>query len=84
MYAVAYSRSMAATPLHRVLRDVLKVSDADFAGKAGLSRVHVHSIRTGQKVPRADTAVRILAALKKLGVEMTLADLIRRPSHKAA
>lgn len=73
------------TPLHDVLRGRLKLSDAEFAVLAGLGqtrasgRTHVWKLRKGKLVPDIETAEKVLSALQKLGVKMTLAELLRRP-----
>jgi transcriptional regulator with XRE-family HTH domain len=67
--------------LHDALRNRLRLSDEAFAARCGgVLRGQIHGFRTGRRIPRADTAAAILSALKKLGVEMTLAELLSKPS----
>jgi transcriptional regulator with XRE-family HTH domain len=63
------------TPLNSALQK-LGLGDADFASECGLARGQVWAYRNGRKTPRADTAVAILSALKKRGVEMKLESLV--------
>lgn len=66
-----------ATNLDAVLRK-LDVSDAQFGKESGLARGQIWAYRRGRKIPKADTVVAILDALKKRGVEMDVKDLIAR------
>jgi DNA-binding XRE family transcriptional regulator len=70
---------MATTTLHSALRKRLKISDEDFASIVGVHRTRIWAIRTGRTIPRSGTSLSILRALRRLGVEMTLEDLLRKP-----
>jgi hypothetical protein len=70
--------------LHEVLREKLQVSDEEFGSlcRPKISRATIWAYRTGARLPDAPQAVAVLSALRKLGVEMTLAELIAKPSRR--
>lgn len=69
------------TRLDETLED-LDLSDAAFADECGLLRGQVWAYRRGRKVPGSENAAAVLAALKKHGVEMTVAELIAPRKRK--
>lgn len=72
-----YKRCVTKRSLHSVLRE-LGISDEDFAAQCGQHRTEIWAYRTGRRMPRADTADAMLAALRKLGVDITLGELVSK------
>lgn len=73
-----------ALSLHAALREKLKMSDAEFARRCGRHRTEIWNYRTRRRVPNGQTAIAIRDALKRLGVAMTLEELIGGPKSKQA
>ena len=63
-----------------------KVGDAALgeACKPAIHRTQIWAYRKGRKVPRGDTALAIIAALKPLGVELEIEDLVGKRHKRAA
>ena len=75
---------MARSPLDFKLKQLGK-TDGEFADLCGKHRTEIWHYRHRSRTPNYDTALAILAALEKLGVEMTLDELLcRKPRKKAA
>ena len=75
---------MVLSPLDAVLKK-LRLSDSAFAAKCGKHRTEIWAYRHLTRSPNTHTSVAIVAALRKLGVEMAVEDLLcKRPSKKAA
>lgn len=75
--------------LNRALKDRLKLSDEEFAERCRRMGVKVHrteiwAYRTGRREPKGARARDLLRVLKKLGVAMTLDDLLAAPHRSAA
>lgn len=59
--------------------------DGEFAKRCGKHRTEIWAYRHGTRTPNHETAMKILGALRDLGVELTLEELYsKRPSKKAA
>jgi transcriptional regulator with XRE-family HTH domain len=70
--------------LHVELKKLGK-RDGEFAELCGKHRTEIWAYRHGTRTPNHETAMKILDALRDLGVELTLEELYsKRPSKKAA
>lgn len=75
---------MPASRLHTELKK-RRLSDGKFAELCGKHRTEIWAYRHGTRTPNHETAMKIVEALRKLGVELTLEELYsKRPSKKAA
>lgn len=75
---------MALSTLDATLKK-LRLKDGEFAELCGKHRTEIWAYRHRTRTPNHQTAIQIIDALSKLGVEMTLEELYsKRPSKKAA
>lgn len=75
---------MALSPLDAALNK-LDLTDGKFASLCGKHRTEIWAYRHRARTPNSHTASQIIEALKKLGVEMTLDELLcKRARNKAA
>lgn len=70
--------------LHEILREKLKLSDAEFGASCSppISRKQIWCYRTGRGSPDAPQAVAVLEALKRRGVVLELRDLLAKPRRR--
>jgi hypothetical protein len=74
---------MALSPLDAAL-EKLDITDGKFAKLCGKHRTEIWAYRHRTRTPNSHTASQIIEALRKLGVEMTLDELLCKSSEKAA
>jgi transcriptional regulator with XRE-family HTH domain len=72
-----------ASRLHTELKK-RRLSDGKFAELCGKHRTEIWAYRHGTRTPNHETAMKIIAALDKLGVELTLEELYGKRSKAAA